>query len=466
MRNTGLCNTGGPLRVLYFAPRECWPTNTGAKLRNFHLARELARRASVTYLSFSDVSNRIDSRDGLEARSPLFADERGRTITVPYERGYTVSKIIRGLLGPTPLPVLNYTTPAMTRALERVLDEQSFDIVQVEGIHLFSYLPIIRAARSRPLVVCDWHNVESELMQRYSEHARSRARRFYARATARSLSRLECRAMSQFDAHIAVSERDRARLLEVAPDASVFVAENGVESDYFSDGEIERAHAKWLAEIKQIELKDFDIKQAAEPHQRKRLVYVGSMDYHANIDAARQFAREVWPGVLEQNPDLVFTIVGRNPSAEVRALAELPGIEVTGTVEDVRPYYREAFAAVVPLRIGGGSRLKILEAMAAGVPVVSTRLGAEGLDVRDGENIILADTTRELSQSIADLARNEMFCFKLSEAARSFVRDRYDWSAIGASLLDTHLSLARRPNSLINAEDSVQRIDCSYGHCS
>jgi glycosyltransferase involved in cell wall biosynthesis len=448
MLNTLQPSALSPARVLYFAPKECWPTNTGAKLRNYHLARELSRAAHVTYLGFSDGVKAVARGGDGGIESPLFADPwRGRAITVPFERGYTISKNIRGLVGRTPVSVLNYTTEAMTRELKRLLDDQEFDIVQVESIHLFSYLPIIRSASNRPLVVCDWHNVESELMQRYSEHAPSIAHRFYARATARRLASLECRALDEFDAHIVVSERDRDRLLELAPYARVFIAENGVDSDYFSDGEIERAHRRWLA--------SGGNRARAE---RRRLVYVGSMDYHANIDAAVRFAREVWPSLQRRMPDLVFTIVGRNPSAEVRALAGLPGVEVTGTVEDVRPYYREAFASVVPLRVGGGSRLKILEAMAASVPVVSTRLGAEGLDLRDGENIILAETGDEMSRRLVDLARNDALRYRIAAAARARVRGRYDWSAIGAALLDTHLALIARSRASVSAENIIQEI--------
>ncbi|HVF91170.1 MAG TPA: glycosyltransferase, partial [Blastocatellia bacterium] len=177
---------------------------------------------------------------------------------------------------------------------------------------------------------------------------------------------------------------------------------------------------------------------------RNRVVFVGSMDYHANVDAAVCFAREAWPALRERNPELVFTIVGRNPAPEVRALARIPGVEVTGTVGDVRPYYRDALAEVVPLRIGGGSRLKILEAMAAGVPVVSTRLGAEGLAVIDDRNILLADSAEGQRRAILSLFEDRALWQRLAHEGRVLVRSRYDWSAIGASLLETHARLASR----------------------
>src|SRR2546423_3850046 len=238
-------------------------------------------------------------------------------------------------------------------------------------------------------------------MQQYSERAIGTLRRAYARRTSSQLSRLERRAMKEFDAHVVVSDSDRAKLLDLTGDARIFVIENGVDTDYYPDKRIESAHAAWVAQQRNAVATSPDLRSEPKAGStlRYRLVFVASMDYHANSDAAVNFAREVWPGIHERRPDLVFTIVGRDPAPEVRQLAMLPGIEVTGTVEDVRPYYHEALAAIVPLRVGGGSRLKVLEAMAAGVPVVSTTLGAEGLDVRNEKNILVANTNQELSDA-------------------------------------------------------------------
>ena len=143
----------------------------------------------------------------------------------------------------------------------------------------------------------------------------------------------------------------------------------------------------------------------------------------------------------DRQTELIFTIVGRDPAPEVRELAAIPGVEVTGTVDDVRPFYREAVAAIVPLKVGGGSRLKILEAMAAGVPVVSTTLGAEGLDVRHGENILIADTNEQLVEAISAVVGNEEQRKQLSAAGRALVSSRYDWSTLGANLFEIYQQL-------------------------
>jgi glycosyltransferase involved in cell wall biosynthesis len=273
-------------------------------------------------------------------------------------------------------------------------------------------------------------------MFRYSEHERDAFRRFYARETARKIRNLERLAASQFDAHVVVSERDGEQLRRINPRARVFVVENGVDSAYYSTTQ------DAPAPIKRPSGNSTAAHLRNEPQSpRRRLIFVGSMNYHANIEAVLSFSREVWPSIHQLQPDLVFTIVGRDPSTEVRQLSSIPGIEVTGTVDDVRPFYREAVAAVVPLRVGGGSRLKILEAMAAGVPVISTTLGAEGIDVRHGENILIANGDSEIRDCVLSLVRDEASRETLCVKARALVTERYEWSHLGARLAAIHQSL-------------------------
>ncbi len=417
------------MRVLHFAPRVCWPLDTGAKLRNYHLARVLAERASVTLLAF----------DHGESRPADLENPYEQVLTVERSPGYTLLKILRGALGRTPLPLLNYTTRPMKQTLAQTLREQHFDVVQVESIHLMGYLRLIRRAPGRALVVCDWHNIESELMQRYSEREPSLPRRIYAQKTARQLRALEQQATDDFDAHVVVSDRDHERLLQLGPASSISVIENGVDSAHYSDKAIETAHSAWLAQRERA-----GANRSQSPRRPNRIVFVGSMDYHANIDGVVEFASEVWPALHERDAQLVFTIVGRAPTAEVRQLAAQPGIEVTGTVADVRPYYREAVAAIVPLRVGGGSRLKILEAMAAAVPVVSTTLGAEGLKVSHEKDILLAETNDQLREAVVRVIENDGVRRQLRLGGRELVSSRYDWARVGASLFEFYQRLLAR----------------------
>ena len=400
------------LRVLQLAPRAPWPLDTGAKLRNYHLARVIAEHATVSLLAFSEPGHDLP-----KALSPYDEIE-----TVPRNQSYSFGKLLQGAVGRTPLPLLNYTSEEMKQALTRTLVKNAFDIIQIESIHLMNYLPVIRAAASRPLVICDWHNIESDLMRQYAESESNVARKAYARRTARLLNDAERRALSEFDAHVVVSQNDADRLLKLNSGAQIHVIENGVDIGY---------HAA-----------------TDEAKTKTRIVFVGSMDYHANIEAAISFAKNVWPAVHQVRPEMSFTIVGRNPPSSVRQLTTVAGVEVTGSVEDVRPYYREAMMAVVPLNVGGGSRLKILEAMAAGVPVVSTVLGAEGLQVKHRENILISNSDGELASTIINLMTEPDLHAQIVFGGRQLVAARYDWFTLGSRLFDYYRQLlAERANA-------------------
>ena len=336
-----------------------------------------------------------------------------RIVRVPRDEKYSVGNMLRGAVGSTPLPLLNYTTTEMARTLQQLLEEETFELIQIESVHLMNYLPALRSARNQPVIVCDWHNVESDLMRQYAEHERNLARRSYARRTARLMSDAEVSALKTFDAHITVSEEDASRLRSINSQARLIVIENGVDTAYYA---------------------------GASSAVRDRIVFVGSMDYHANIEGATHFARHVWPGIHERHPDLRFTIVGRNPPPQVTDLSAA-GVEVTGSVDDVRPFYREALAAVVPLNVGGGSRLKVLEAMATGVPVVSTTRGAEGLDVTDGQNILLADSPAQLAEGLSSVIRDANLSERIIEGGHALVRARYEWSILGKTLVEQYHQL-------------------------
>jgi glycosyltransferase involved in cell wall biosynthesis len=300
----------------------------------------------------------------------------------------------------------------MKKTLTKLLNEQEFDLLHFDSIHLAGYLPLVRR-RTKPPVVIDWHNVESELMSRFGENQPWSPRKTYARITASRLARLEKEILAITAGHIACSDRDRDQILKKNPSARVAVIENGVDTCSFT-----------LA--------------AAETVTRSRVIFVGSMDYHANVEAACSFAHEVWPAISERFPRWRLTLVGSNPAPAVQALAQQKNIEVTGTVPDVRPYYREAFAAIVPLRTGGGTRLKILEAMAAGVPVISTKLGAEGLAVSPGNDILIADSNGAWLPLLASLSDDSGLWNRIAESGRGLVEQRYDWKILGRSLVEVY----------------------------
>jgi sugar transferase (PEP-CTERM/EpsH1 system associated) len=400
------------MRILYFSPRECWPRDTGAKLRDYNLASQLAGRCPVTYLGLRGPS--VAPAEPPPAESGFAAH-----YSIARESAYTVSKLVRGVVGPTPLTVLNYSSRRVSRVLADLLQAGAFDAVQIEGVHLSAYLPVIRAAASRPVILADWHNIESEILHRYSQVNPSPLRRAYARRTANLLERAEARFLAACDVHTVTSERERERIQARDPGAEIHVIPNGVDVQYFGAQPIEPGAP------------------------RTGLVFAGSMDYSANIDAVVWFVSQIWPELHRQQPALSFSIVGRDPTAEVSALAG-EGISVTGTVPDVRPYYSGALAAVVPLRIGSGTRLKILEAMAAGIPVISTKLGAEGLDLQDGTHLLIADSASEMIAAVSRLAASPELWQRLSQSGREVVSRLYDWRALSEELYRLHCAATER----------------------
>jgi polysaccharide biosynthesis protein PslH len=395
------------MHVLYFSPRICWPLLSGGHLRTFYLARQLLRKATLTYVGLDSAGQALPGTVSQVCLEQLGNAEVRRIRRDP---DYTLTSIVRGFIGPTPLNVLNYTSAAAMAELERVLLDRAFDAVQIEGVHQIAYAKRIRKLTPHTPLICDWPNIESEILRRYAENDSNWLRRLYALRTAALVRPLEDQLLHLCHAHTVCSERERDILLRRVPQARIEVVGNGVDLEYFTANPIQNEF-------------------------RRDLVFMGRMDYHANIDAAVFFARKTWPLVRARRPELRFVVVGAQPANEVLALRELGGVTVTGTVDDVRPFYHSALAAVVPLRVGGGTRLKILEAMAAGTPVVSTALGAEGLAVTAGRDILIADSSQAVADTIASLQVKTPQWESLVTNARALVKTHYDWSVIGEVLL-------------------------------
>jgi glycosyltransferase involved in cell wall biosynthesis len=305
----------------------------------------------------------------------------------------------------------------------------------MEGVHLMKFLPIIQKARVCPAIVVDWHNIESEVMWRYADTTGNWVKKVAAKRTAKLIERAEDHLLDTCPSHTVTSERERQKLLARRPGANIQVIPNGVDASFYTARNIADACRK-----------------NSLGGSKQTILFVGYMDYHANIDAVTWFSRVAWPEIARTHPAMQFMIVGRDPAPEVRALAS-DRIHVTGTVDDVRPFYASAVAAVVPLRSGSGTRLKILEAMAAGVPVVSTKLGAEGIDIEHDIHFLLADSGPDIAAAVHRIASSDETRSRLSEAARELVCRIYDWSVIGNQLYGIHSDLVES-----RASGSLQKV--------
>lgn len=397
------------MRVLYFSPRICWPTISGAHLRDFYFARTLARNAQLTYVG---LVNEEASAAAEELRRRLEPQNGTKVYALRRDAGYRPANIVRGLIGPTPLNVLNYTSQRVIHALNPILAEQSFDVIQIESMHLIAYARHIRKLASRTRLILDWHNIESEILARYAENDSNPLRAIYARRTSKLSRGVENELLRLCHAHTVCSEREREMLRGRLPDARIEVVGNGVDCAYFAENRASGA-------------------------ERRDVLFMGRMDYHANIDAALYFARNIWPLVQARRPELRLVIVGAQPPQSIQELKS-HNVVITGTVEDVRPYYWRALVSVVPLRVGGGTRLKVLEAMAAGTPVVSTTLGAEGLAVTHGKDILIADTPESMSDAVVQLKEGSPQWQELVANGRRLVEAKYDWNVVGEILLHLH----------------------------
>jgi glycosyltransferase involved in cell wall biosynthesis len=388
------------MRIVYVSPRQCWPVITGARLRDYHLARSLGENAELTYLYFY----------GDQPTSPADMPFCRTLLGIPKPKPYTPAKIMRGLFHRLPLTLINYDSPEMKAELTKVTTAEQFDIVHLDSIHMLTYRPTL-PDRLRRRIVFNWHNIESELLLRYAATTSSLPRKIYATMTARRVAALEREILRTSFGHLVCSERERQVLLKWVPDARIAVIENGVDT------------------------RAFDNLPAATRH---RLLFVGSMAYHANGEAMLAFTDRIWPSIHERFPEWTLTIVGSDPPSAIRALAKHPKVEVTGTVPDVRPYYSEAVAVIVPLLTGGGTRLKILEALAARVPVVSSTLGMEGLDVTHGRQILIADDPGEWIAALSSLAPQGDLWHNLAASGRQLAESHYDWNVLGQTLMTTY----------------------------
>ncbi|MBV8359054.1 MAG: glycosyltransferase [Deltaproteobacteria bacterium] len=402
-------------KLLQLASANIADTSGGMHLRNYHLAQQLAKVMDVTHIGFGKPSKVVRRTE---------CEERIRIALVPKQPSYTLAKLACGALGRTPVTLLNFYSATMAATLASELAAVRYDTVLIEGIEMVPYIPVIRANKHHVRhLVLDWHNIESEVVARHSVNAATPLHRLYMRRVSQQLRRIETELLANCDLHLVTSGREERELLCRQPSAGIIVVENGVDARYFTQGS---------------QGKD----DCSSRVGRYRILFVGAMDYSANIDGVSYFARQIWPRIHQAFPELIFTIVGRNPPERLRTMASGPGIEVTGTVADVRPYYRDALAAVVPLRVGGGTRLKILEAMAAGVPVVSTRIGAEGLRIEPEKHFLEAETPGDFHTQVGRLRPDFNLWQRLSSLGRKLVEAVYDWNIIGSHLAETFLELS------------------------
>lgn len=391
------------MKILFLTPQLPYPPRKGGTIRAYNFIKCLAPRHEVSVLSLAAPGGGDAAALGAYCQ---------RVETVPLPARSVLGRLLTVAGSPHPDMHWRLASQEYEERLRLLLAQESFHIVQVESLEMARYWLAVGAARPGPRAVLDELNAEYLLQERAFHTDRRHPRRWpgalYSLIQWQKLRRYEAAACRAFDGVIAVSEPDRAALQRLAPGLRVAVVPHGVDTAYF--------------------------RPLARENPPSQLVFCGTMDFRPNVDAALWFHQEIWPLVRRQVPEAWFAIVGANPTAAVRRLARAPGVLVTGEVEDTRPYLAESWACVVPLRFGAGARLKVLEAMAMGVPVVSTSMGAEGLEVEPERHLLVADQPLAFAQALLRLHQDPQLRRRLATEARRLAEEKYDWQKIAPRL--------------------------------
>lgn len=413
-------------RILMLTPQPPIPPQAltglsqGTTIRNFNLIAGLAKRHTVDLVTLLPSTEDQGTAAG---QISLLRPYCTNIVAEPAPVRSLRQRARDTLLSPWPDMALRLATPRLHQRLAQLLAQERYDVVQVEGIEMGPYLLALREGRGvsgarpvtgpgRPLIVFDDHNAEYLLQKRAFLSDVRQPRRWlgasYSLVQWRKLAAYERRVCRAADRVVAVSEADRGALLRLIPDLDVAVVPNGVDLQFYRPGVV--APLAGLG-----------------PHA---LVFTGKMDYRPNVDAVLWFADAVLPLITAQIPDAHFYVVGQQPHARLAALAGHPSVTLTGRVPDTRPYIAGAGVFVVPLRIGGGTRLKVLEAMAMGQAIVSTRLGCDGFSFESGREVCFADDPAGFAGAVVRLLQDREQAAALGRAARAYVEAHYGWDAI------------------------------------
>jgi len=380
------------MKILFVSPYPPYPPTFGGSTRIFNLMRQIGLHHEVISLSYPSTAGDSHSLDGLRAVARRVVEVQRPAIDKRWAQA-------RSLVSRRSFQRISHYTPAMQAAIDRVAAEEQVDVIVAE----FSQMAIFDFPPG-PALIVDEHNIESDLIYRSYRSARPSFRKLYNLVEAHKFRREELELLRKADMVTVTSDRDGDLLLESVPDLDVAVIANGVDTEYFKPGG-----------------------GVAEP---ATLVFTGAMHYHPNVEAALYFLDEVLPLVRREVPHVRFIAAGGNPPAELTRRAS-EHVVFTGYVDDMRDIIAKAAVFVVPLLVGGGTRFKVVEAMASGKAVVSTSLGAEGIPATQGKNILIADDPRGFATAVVALLREPERVSALAAAGRRFVETRFSWDVIG-----------------------------------
>jgi polysaccharide biosynthesis protein PslH len=387
------------MRILFLSRWFPFPADNGSRIRIHNVLGQLAQRHEVSLLSFEDEPGRA-TRERIAALSDRCVEVR----VVPY-RAYQPwgGRSLRGFVDARPRSLVDTFSHSMAGALRSELIAKHFDRLVVTQVDMLPYVEQLAGT------TCIVDDLEVGTVRDAFDAAAGPMQKVRAGLTWIKLSNYLQRTLPRFGACIVVSEQERLNVQRAAPAyASVSIVPNAIDVSRY----------------------EF----AARRPRANTLVFTGALGYRANYDAAGYFLNRIYPAVRRSIPSVSCLLTGSTAGVSTHALPAHPGIRLTGHIADIHPIIAESWASIVPLRFGGGTRLKILESMALGTPVISTRKGAEGLDVTHDENILLADGAHEFGECVARLLGSAELRQRLAHAGRELVAARYDWQIVGGQL--------------------------------
>jgi polysaccharide biosynthesis protein PslH len=404
------------VEILWVKLGGLWPVDVGGRLRSCETIAALAPRHAITVLTTCAEGEKPGPAPAI-----LSGCKSITTLPISVRRrdhlGFALT-VARSWASSLPVDLFRWRLETLRREVARVLAKNSFDLLVADFLAAVPNLPDCPL----PPVLLFEHNVEHVIWRRLAAHEFRPWRRAALEWEWRKMRRYEASAVSGAALTVAVSEPDRKALQALAPLARVRDVPTGVDVDRFHPSDA--------------------------PQDPTSVVFVGAMDWYPNEDGVRWFMKGVLPRIRAQIPAATFTIVGRRPSASLIAEGAAQGVAVTGTVEDVRPWIETASLVVVPLRIGGGTRLKILEALAMKKAVVSTTVGAEGLPLLDGKHLLLADGEADFATAVVALLRDPARRTHLGEAGRQIVNTQHTWKMVASAFEASCLEVVDESGSI------------------
>ena len=392
------------MKILWVKAGGLVPPDIGGKIRSYSILKELAKTHEVTLFTFY-AAHSNDVHSGLNG---MFAQVVNLSLSIATNRGPgELASFAANIFSSRPHTVSKYCRPEVKARMCELLASQKFDVIICDFVVAAGAIPWEVAC---PKVIFT-HNVEALIWKRHFEVSRNPLWKMTSWGEYQKMIRFEKHFLNKSEHVLTVSEADKDFFSDFVDRSKMTVISTGVDTDYF--------------------------RPDSGKEQPNSLVFTGSMDWMPNEDGVLYFLHSILPLIRREIPQVSFTIVGRKPSEKLRAAAASePGVHVTGTVDDIRPYVRDGSVYVVPLRIGSGTRLKIFEAMAMGKAIVSTTLGAEGLPISDGGDISIADSPEEFSRKVCLLLRDPQERQRLGSAARQLVEQHYSWSSVAAEFND------------------------------